>query len=240
MAVHEDAQIGAHAGLPRREQVADLAHLLVVELADLHRRLRIEAGEPGFDLLESADVSLDVVPVVPALLQDDGDHGAGQQGVGARPDGEMDVGELRRLGVPGIDDDQQLVRVLGELLQHPGRLGDLVALHAVPARRHQHVRVVDVGVHQDTLAAGSLSHRPEVPGELLAEGVVEVLAPQGSHQRDHEAGLEVAAHPATAHEGQRARAVCVDGGPHLLGDLEDRLIPGDSLELAPHPLQRMQ
>ena len=68
-----------------------------------------------------------------------------QQGIGSRPNGQVDVGDPGRLRAPRVDDHQDFVRVLGHSREKSPGLGHLVALHAVPAHGHQHVGVLMSG-----------------------------------------------------------------------------------------------
>jgi len=65
----------------------------------------------------------------------------------------MDVGNLRRFGYSGINDDEQFVRIFGDLLELSWRLGNLMALHAVPADSQQEIRFRNIRIRMNVLAA---------------------------------------------------------------------------------------
>ena len=107
--------------------------------------------------------------------KDDGNHRLEEQGVRAGTDGQMDVGNLRRFGKPGIDDDQQFVRIFGDALELPRRLGNLMALHAVPADSQQEIRFRDIGLIDAGTGGLCAAADPEGAGKFLGQGAVLIL-----------------------------------------------------------------
>ena len=168
----------------------------------------------------------EVVPFLPFLLQDDGDHRLDEKGVGPGPQRDVQVRDLRRFRFPRVDDGQELVRIRGEFPEHEGGARHLVAFHAVPPDGHDHVRMVLVRDHVAVLAAEHPSAHPEVSGELLRERAVVIARAEAFHEGRAEARLEVASLPAPAHVHVGARAVLFHDGCDLFRDLRDRLLPG--------------
>ena len=64
----------------------------------------------------------------------------------------------------GLGDPQELLR----------GLGDLVALHPVPAKDQQEIRLLGIDLGMDVLAAVHSAVHPEQTGELLGQGAVVV------------------------------------------------------------------
>ena len=167
VAVHVDAQIGVKGGPAGGEEPTHLAHLLEVEFANPHGGPGVKILKPWPDLLESIHVTGNVIPVVPALLQDHGDHGPGEKGVGPRSHRQVDVRDGRGLRAPGVDHDEDLVGVFGEAGKETAGLGYLVALHAVPPHGQQHLRVLMIGCGEEVLATCGPSPAPEVAGQVI-------------------------------------------------------------------------
>jgi len=117
-------------------------------------------------------VPCQVFPVFPSLLEDDGNHGPQEEGIGSGTYGQMDVGYFGRFGTAGIDDDELPVRILGNLLKLSGRLGNLVALHAVPTEDQKEVRLLRVYFRVNILAAEHPAVDPEEARKLLGQGAV--------------------------------------------------------------------
>ena len=122
----------------------------------------------------------------------------------------MDVGNLRGFGKPRIDHDQQLIRIFRDALELPRRLGNLMALHAVPAQDEQDIRVIHVGLIVQVLAPVRAPADPEGTGEFLCQSAVLILRTQSSHEPYAEGRLEVAALSAGAHVRKRARTILAD------------------------------
>ena len=57
----------------------------------------------------------DIVLVVPAFLEDDGNHGPEEQGVGPRAEGQMNIGDPGGFREAGINHYYKLIRVFGHL-----------------------------------------------------------------------------------------------------------------------------
>jgi len=79
----------------------------------------------------------------------------------------MYIGDLRRLGGAGIDDDEQLVGILGDAPELSRRLGDLVTLHTVPADGQEEVRFRRIDRGMKVLAPHGTPAYPEDAGKLL-------------------------------------------------------------------------
>jgi len=126
------------------------------------------------DCLHAGGVPFHVFPVFPSLLKDDGNHGPHEEGIGPRTDGQMDIGDFGGFGPAGIDDDELSVRIPGNLLKLSGRLGNLVALHAVPAEDQEEVRLLRIDFRMDILAAVYPAVDPEEARKLLGQGAVMV------------------------------------------------------------------
>ena len=149
----------------------------------------------------------------------------------------MKVGDPGRLGPARIDDNEGFLRVFGDPQQLPRGLGNLVALHPVPAEYQEVIRLLRVDLQDQRLAAEHAAGNPEQAGELLAQGAVVEAGSQTPHQADTEARLEVAPLAAAPHVGKGFGAVPVDDIPELRRDLADGLIPGDPFEPVSDSLQ---
>lgn len=175
--------------------------------------------------------------VVQALAHDHPGHGDEGGGVGRGLDEDVLVGQrLAGAGPPGIDADDAHALPLG-LLQVLERAGAEGAVGRAPAPHDDQLRVDVVG----GLAAGALvvglGAEGHAHGEDLglgrhvgpelgaaAEPVEEALGEaRGAVQRRGAAGA------AEVDEG--GVAVLVADAPHLVGDMAERLVPGDALEL---------
>ena len=75
MTTHEYAQVALVAGLHCGKKTADFNNLVIVQLANLDGRTDVEVFEHRTDLVKSANVFVNVRLVVPAFLQNNGDHG---------------------------------------------------------------------------------------------------------------------------------------------------------------------
>jgi len=134
----------------------------------------VKTHEQVPDCLHAGGVHFHVFPVFPSLLKDDGNHGPHEEGIGSRAYGQVDICQLGGFGPAGIDDDKLSVRIPGNPLKLSGRLGDLVALHAVPAEDQEEVRLLDIDFRMDILAAVHPAVDPEEAGKLLGQGAVMV------------------------------------------------------------------
>ena len=87
----------------------------------------------------------------------------------------MHVGNLCRFGNSGINDDEQFVGIFGDPLELPWSLGNLMALHAVPADSQKEICFRNIRIQMNVLAAQGLTAYPEGAGKFLGQGAVMVL-----------------------------------------------------------------
>jgi len=119
----------------------------------------------------------------------------------------------------------------------PRRLGDLMALHPVPPQNEKDIRLVHVGLVVQVLAPMSAAAHPECTREFLRQGAVVILRTQPFHEPYAEGRLEMAALPAAAHIGERARAITADDAFQASRDFINSLIPGNPFKCVPDPFQ---
>ncbi len=164
---HVYAQIGVNAPAPGGHQTTQLAHLFIVDLADLGRASGIETLEPGPDFMPSDNIFVDIRCCLPAFFQDDGDHGFQQQRIGTGPHGQVDIGYGSRFAAARIDRHKQPLGVLGKLRKHDRCPRHLVTLHPVPAPGHQHFRLMLVRTGDVVLFAEYAAGHPPGTAKFL-------------------------------------------------------------------------
>ena len=109
------------------------------------------------------------------LSQQDLDHSLEKQTVRAGPEFEMDVGQLRRLRIPGIHDSQQKAGLFFLVPDYQRGPGKPVTHHGVDPPENKEIRIGDVRGGVETLAAVGFPIHPVKAGEFLAQRVVIVL-----------------------------------------------------------------
>lgn len=119
-------------------------HSFVAQLTDPAGSLGIKSLEPLFHLLISLDPPEDIIPVHPALLQQDLYHAFQHQCIRAGPDGQVYVCYPGCFTEARIHHHEGSMGVLGHGGQKPPGLGHLMTLHAVPAQSHQDFGVIMV------------------------------------------------------------------------------------------------
>jgi len=102
------------------KETADLPHLIEIEPAGPDSGAGVEIRKQTPDLLEARGVLRHVSLVFPAFLQNNSNHRFQKQGVRTGTDRQMHVGNLRRFGSSGINDDEQFVRIFGDPLELRG------------------------------------------------------------------------------------------------------------------------
>ena len=113
MAAHVNAQIRVDAPNLPGHAAAKILHKGHGKFTDIQGRRDIHILKPGPDLVKIRHMGGQVFCILPAPLQDQGDHGLHEQGVGSRPQGQMDIGQFGRLAPPGVNDHQGPIRVPG-------------------------------------------------------------------------------------------------------------------------------
>ena len=108
-------------------------------------------------------------------VEDDRDHRLEQQGVRAGADGQMDIGNLRGFRKPGIDDDQQFVRIFRDTLKLPRCLGDLMALHPIPSQIRAGHPCCSRPAHREGIGVHTCARHPEGTGEFLCQRAILIL-----------------------------------------------------------------
>ena len=126
----------------------------------------VEVPERRLDLVQPDRVVGQPGPVDQALLDEDRHQRGQAPRVGAGPHGEVDVGQLRGLAAPRVDDDQRPLGIPGDLLERRPGVRDAVGLPRVLADEERDLRVLDVAPDHGA------EHRgvdPELAGLLLGE-----------------------------------------------------------------------
>ena len=167
-----DAQLDPHHhGLRRKHQVdrpldVHPGHFGVRDPL-VHRDLR----QHGRDFVEPFGAGGEELLVGAAAFEQQREDRAQQVGVGARPEREVQVGDLRGLGAPRVDHDQLARGVVLDRVERVPGVAEPVGLPGVAAEHHQQVAVLDVlgGVHGGR--AEQLPVDPEVAGLLLRKRV---------------------------------------------------------------------
>ena len=194
--------------------------------------------EVGADLVEAFGVAGDELVVHELFLEQNAEHRQQQPGVGAGLHLEEDVGQVRRLGAPDVDDDEAAFRVLRELAQRDAGSGDAVRLPRVLAEEDADLAVVEVAAR---VGADHLAGHPHLARLLLRERVGPEDRAQGTQGGT---GVETGqmiplASAAVVEDRLAAEPVANPGEP--LGHLADRGVPVDLLEAAVRaPAQRRE
>ncbi len=182
----------------------------------------------GLKPFGAVGVTAHVIPVGIAVAEGDMHHRAGERGVGAGTEAEMDVGRLRRPGAVGIDHDE----LRPPLLPRPGDVGHDVDLggDGIGAPHHD-----EIGPRHFARIRPPDAAHPRLPARLGEIGADGRLLPRITH------GVAQTVDPVALHEPHRARVVI---GPDRLrpepprrreeglGHAVERLVPGDRAELA--------
>lgn len=235
-----DAQLDAHGHRLRRENQVDgpfdvhTGHFGVRD-PGVHRYFRQHGG----DLVEAFGVLGEESLVRATPFEQQREERAQQVGVGARPQREVQVGQLRGLGAPRIDHDHPAVRVVLERVERVPGVAEPVRLPGVAAEHDQQVAVLDVlgGVHDRR--AEQVAVDPEVAGLLLRQRVEVPRRVHPLQQRRAVGAAGVVALATAADVGERAgppgRGVGVPDRVQLHGDLGERGVPVDGLVRAVGP-----
>ena len=238
VASHENTQIIAQGRFARGIKPGDFADFIKIQLTGLDSGAGVKIRKIRLHLIKTGCVAGQVILVFPAFRKDDGDHRLEQQGVRAGADAQMDIGDFSGFGQAGIDHDQRFIRVFGEALELTRSLGNLVALHAVPAECQKNIGVIDIRLIMKVLFAMRASAYPEGAGKLLGQGAVLVLRAEAPHQPDTEGNLKMAALTASAHVSKGTRAVLADNAFELGCNFINGLIPGNPFKFISDFFQR--
>ena len=125
----QNTQIAVHCGVPAEEQSEITVHtpffrceyfckcfrLPSGDAAHTERTVDIEVSEPAFCESPVLGISVQIVSVFPSVFDDDGDKCTKKEGIRAESRHDVHIRHASRLGKSGIDDDDHLVRVFGEL-----------------------------------------------------------------------------------------------------------------------------
>ena len=195
------------------------AHQVLRDTGDVaiagHRNL----GQVGDDLVATAGVGRDPGMVDQVLLHHHRAQGGEAPGIGAGPNLQVEVGQVRRLGAPGVEHDHGPGRIASDLLEGRAGVGETVGLPGVLADEHGDLGLVEVGPH---VSAQELAVHEHLTGLLLGQRV----RAEGRAQR----GAGGAGVGAAEMVPLPAAAVVEDRLAAML--LADRGVPVDLLETA--------
>ena len=221
----------------------DVGHL---DLGVGHPLGHRNAGEGGDDAAEALRVRFEPGGVVALALDDQGDDRRQQEGVGAGPQGQVQIGDVGGLGAAGIDDDHLALGAVLDLVHDPAGVAEAVGQPGVGADDHQEVAVVDALGGVDRLRAEHLPVHPEVARLLLGQGVEVSGRAHPGQQRPDVGPAGVVALPAAAVDGEGTgparRPVGLPDRPEAGGDLADGGVPVDRLvgAVGPAPQRRRE
>jgi hypothetical protein len=199
------------------------------------RRSGGEVGHSRTHVVDVEDELLQSAEVDQVLIEQDVGHAGEQGGVAAHPWPQVLVGELGRTREDGVHHDELPAALLqGPQAPRPARSSGeaAVGLHRVGAQDDQEVGAVQVGYGQGVAVAVH-----EAAGQVLGalvecRGGVEVGRAQ---RRDEGTGIEQSGQIVPDRVAQidrhRLGAVLVEDLADELGDLVERLVPGDRTEL---------
>ena len=163
------------------------------------------------------------------LLDEDGSECGDAERVRAGAHLQEVVGQVGGLGAPGVDHHHRPTRVGGDLLQHPPRLVEAVAVPRVLAEEHGDLRLVELAVG---VGAEQVALHPRLARLLLGQRV----GPPGDAERlagrCPVGAAQVVALAAAAVVQDPVAAVLVDDPLEPGGDLGDRRVPVDLLVAA--------
>jgi hypothetical protein len=236
-----ERRIGAHLrqGVPRRLRESSRQRVPPIELILPVPLVHVAAAQEAAVVLahEQGEIGLllDEFPLVEVGVDDHLAHGQGQSGVGADAHGQVVVGVDRRGAVVG-GDRHDLAAVVP-------RLGDVVIPLDVGVDR---VGVPDQRqVRQEPVVhAGGRIEEP--PGQVPAGAeVLELRVAVGRRQAQMGTQQPRGRGPdlRCQQREDRLRTLLLDGVEHGVGDVGERRVPGDGLELAlaalSHALERL-
>ena len=168
-----------------------------------------------------------------AALDHHGQDGGEQVGVGARPQRQVQVRDLRRLRPARVDHDHLARRVVLDLVERVAGVGEPVREPRVAAQHDEQVALLDAFCRVARLGAEHLAVDPEVARLLLRERVDEPRRVHPPQQGRAVGATGVVALPAPARVEHRAgpagRGVGVADRGELRRDLGQRRLPTDRL-----------
>ena len=168
------------------------------------------------------------------LVDDHAAHRQRESGVRADPDRHEVAAVDRRGAVVGCDGDDVAAVVAGlgeEVVPRDGAVGRVVG----PDQQQLGVKPVVVAVRRVEASEGDVEARVEVVDLGLDVGGGDAETVEDGAGQDHRLRAALARR-ADAHDRLGARLL--DGVQHGVGDLGQRLVPGDALELALAALAR--
>ena len=111
----------------------------------------------------------------------------------------MDIGKFCGFRYTRVDNNQQFIRIFRKALKLPRRLGNLMALHAVPSECQKNFSIIDIRLVMQILLSVSPPYNPESAGKFLRQCAVLILRTEQAHQADAESRLKMAALAAAPH-----------------------------------------
>jgi hypothetical protein len=192
-----------------------------------------DGGQGGGHLVEAVGVLGQPGDVVGVALDDHGQHGRQQEGVGARPQGEVEVGHVGRLRAAGVDDQHPAAGLDLDLVDHLAGVAEAVGQPGVAADHHQQVAVVDALGGVGRLGPEHLPVDPEVARLLLGQGAEVARRAHPFHEAEPVGAPGVVPLAPAAVIGERSRTargrIRVPDGTEAGGDLGQGGVPVDGL-----------
>src|SRR5690554_6664000 len=222
------------AGLPGGQALGHVTHGGLGNAGDILDDRGGVAGHLGAHLVHAVDPLLDILAVLPAVLEDVPQEAPDKGHIGAGANAHMGIGLGRGAGEARVgDDDIAVVALLGDqevLHGHRVRLG---GVGADEEDRATVVHVVErVGHRSVTPGVGDPGHGGGVADARLVVGVV---GPPEGGELAQQVGLLVA-ELGRAEPEDAVGTVGLAQGEHLVADLLDGVVPAHALPLATHQL----
>ena len=240
MPSEEQAEIAVHAPLFGGENAGKLLRLLPGDLANLQCRVDVKPFKPRQDKGPVSGVLIDILLVLPAFFQNDGNQCAHQQGVRAIGRHDVQICHARRLAQPRIDNDDHLLRITGKAADRPLCVRHLMRDICVAAPIDNDLVVLIIRLQKMERIAENAAVAPPVAHKLHADGIEIILRADGLHQRQCGSGRRCNGIGSAAEKSRRTRTVLLNNGVGAFGNLPVCLLPGNALIVVAHTLFRIE
>ncbi len=219
----------------------NLENPIVFNTADLfHGPASGKTFKQRFQFVPPVDMFFDEGTILPAVIQNEADHGLEQHRIRSRTERQMDIGPLGRFGTARIDNDEPASGIGLDLPDQLPGARFLIAHPAVPTPGHHCIGTVWIGPGDQTLPSGNAAVNPEDVGEFLGQGRIIVVRAEHPEHRHPHTDLHLPPGTAAAHVCQGPRAVTLPDGQQFFGYLADGLLPADPLVNAVNLFQRIE